>query len=156
MRIGSTERISVPTFRAARVEEKIMKVPKSEAVVTLGQSKPTFASSADLEKDLAMEEQGEKLDPWKTLPLAQVFDLLRGREDGDGGRDLRIANLEQRAGARRFQDHLGAAPSHVREPRDDERVGIAELRRLRPIIGNLRFDDDQVLAVARAPEAVLQ
>ena len=27
---------------------------------------------------------------------------------------------------------------------------------MRPIIGNLRFDDDQVLAVARAPEAVLQ
>ena len=55
-----------------------------------------------------------------------------------------------------FEDHLVAAPSHVREPRQDESVGIAELRRLRPIIGNLRFDDDQVLAVARAPEAVLQ
>jgi hypothetical protein len=27
---------------------------------------------------------------------------------------------------------------------------------LRPIVGNLRFDDDQVIAVARAPEAVLQ
>ena len=132
-----------------------MKVPKNEAVVTLGHSKPTFAST-DLEKDLAIEEQGEKLDPWKTLPPTQLFDLPRGGEHGDGGRNLRIANLEQRAGARRFQDHLGAAPSHVREPRQDESVGIAELRRLRPIIGNLRFDDDQVLAVARAPEAVLQ
>ena len=33
---------------------------------------------------------------------------------------------------------------------------LPSCRRLRPIIGNLRFDDDQVLAVARAPEAVLQ
>ena len=49
-----------------------------------------------------------------------------------------------------------AAPPHVREPRQDESVGSAEFRRLRPIIGNLRLDDNQVLGVARAPEAVLQ
>ena len=133
-----------------------MKVPKDEAVVTLGQSKPTFATSADLEKDLAIEEQREKLDPRKTFLLTQRFDLLRGREHGDGRRNLRIADFEQRAGAWRFDDHLGAAPSHEREPRQDESLGIAQLRRLRPIIGNLRFDDDQVLAVRRAPEAVLQ
>ena len=132
-----------------------MKVPKDEAVATLGHSKPTFAST-DLEKDLAIEEQGEKLDAWKTLPPTQLFDLPRGGEHRDGGGNLRITNLEQRAGARRFQDHLGAAPSHVREPRQDESAGIAELRRSRPIIGNLRFDDDQVPAVGRAPKAVLQ
>ena len=64
-----------------------MKVPKNEAVVTLSQSKPTFASS-DLEKDLAIEQQGEKLDPWKTFLPTQLFDLLRGGEHGDGGRNL--------------------------------------------------------------------
>ena len=133
-----------------------MKLPKNEAVVTLGRSKSTFAGSRDLEKDLAIEEQGEKRDPWKTFLLMQLFDLPRGGEHGDGRRNLWIANFEQRAGARRFQDHLGAATPHVREPRQDESVGVAELRRLRPIIGNLRFDDDQVLAIARAPEAVLQ
>src|ERR1700683_4921818 len=133
-----------------------MKVPKNEAVVTLGQSMPTFGTSTHLEKDLAIEDQGEKLDPWKTFLLTQPFDLLRGREHGDGRRNLRIANFEQRAGARRLQHHPVAAPSHEREPRQDESLGIAELRRLGPIIGNLRFDDDQVLAVARAPEAVLQ
>ena len=133
-----------------------MKVPKCKAVVALGQSKPTFASSIDFEKDLAIEKQGEKLGPRKPFPPTQLFDLPRGGEHGDGGRNLRIANFEQRAGARRFQDHLGAAPSHIREPRQDESVGIAELRRLRPIIGNLRFDDDQVLAIVRASEAVLQ
>ena len=156
MRIGSAERIGVPTFRAARVEEKIMKVPNNEAVVTLGHSKPAFAGAGGLEKDLAIEKEGKKLDPWKTLLPTQLFDLPRGREHGDGGRNLRIANLEQRPGARRFQDHFGAAPSQVGEPRQDESVGVAELRRLRPIIGHLRFDDHQVLAVARAPESVLQ
>ena len=78
IRINSAQRIGVPTFRAARVEQKIVKVPKNEAVVTLGQSKPTFASGVDLEKDLAIEEQGEKLDPWKTVLPTQLFDLLRG------------------------------------------------------------------------------
>src|ERR1700677_5315515 len=133
-----------------------MKVPKYEAVVTLGRSKPTFATSPDLEKDLAIEEQGEKFDPRETFLLTQLFDLPRGGEHGDGRRNLRIANFEQRAGARRLQHHLVAAPSHEREPRQDESLGTAELRRLRPIIGDLRFDNDQVLAVARAPEAVLQ
>src|ERR1700722_18841653 len=133
-----------------------MKVPKYEAVVTLSQSKPAFAASTDLEKDLAIQEQREKLDPRKTFLLTQRFDLLRGREHGDVRRNLRIADFEQCVSAWRFHDHVVAALSHEREPRQDESLGIAELRRLGPIIGNLRFDDDQVLAVARAPEAVLQ
>jgi hypothetical protein len=62
--------------------------------------------------------------------------------------------FEQRAGARRFQHSL--PPSHVGEPRQDENVGIVERRHCRPIIGNLRFDDDLVLAVSGALEAVLQ
>ena len=144
------------TFSAARVEQKIMKVPKGEALIALGQSKPAFASGADLEKNLAIEEQGEKLDTWKAVLPTQLFDLPWGREHGDGGRNLRIANFEQRAGPRRFKDHLGAAPPHVREPRQDESVGIVELRRCRPIIENLGFDDDQVLGVVGAPKAVLQ
>src|ERR1700722_19805651 len=97
-----------------------MKVPKSEVVVTLGQSKPTFATGANLEKDLAIEEQREKLDARKTFLLTQRFYLPRGGERGDGRRNLRIADFEQRAGAGRFDDHLGAAPSHEREPREDE------------------------------------
>ncbi len=105
----------------------------------------------DLEQDLAIHQQGEEFEPGKTVLPPQLFDLLRRGEPGQRGRDLRIADLEQGAGARRFQHHLVAAPSHIREPRQDERVGIAELRRLRPIIGNLRFDDDLVLASCRAP-----
>ncbi len=66
-----------------------------------------------------------------------------------------LADLEQRAGARRFQHHLVAAPAHVGKPRQDENVGIAEPRRSRPIIGNLRFDNDLII-VRRASETVLQ
>ncbi len=106
------------------MEEKIVKVPENELLIALGQAKLAFAGSADLEKDLAIEEQGEKLDPRKTLLPTQVFDLLWGGKHGDGGRNLRIANSEQRAGARQFQHHLVAAPSHIREPRQNEAVGI--------------------------------
>src|ERR1700729_3821856 len=106
-----------------------MKVPKDEAVITLGQSKPTFATGADLEKDFAIQEQREKLDPRKTFLPAQRFDLLRVREHGDGRGNLGIADLDQRARAWRFDDHLVAAPAHEREPRQDESLGVAELRR---------------------------
>ena len=52
----------MPAFRAARVEQKIVKVPKNEVVVALGLSQAA-ASSVDLEKDLAIHQQSEKLDP---------------------------------------------------------------------------------------------
>src|ERR1700686_3138730 len=135
-------------FRAARVEQKIVKVPKNQVVVTLGRPEVTVASDVDLEKDLAIHQQGEKLDPRKTILPTELFDLLGRRQYGDGARNLRIANFEQCAGARRFQDHLVAAPSHVREPRQDDNVGVAELWRSWPIIGDLRFDDDLVLVVS--------
>ena len=129
IRIDSAQGIGVPTLRAARMEEKIVKVPKNELLVTLGQAKPASAGGADLEKDLAIEQQGKKLDPGKTLLPTQLFDLLRRGKHRNGGRNLRIANFEQRAGARRFQHHLVAAPPQIREPRQDESVGVAELRR---------------------------
>ena len=146
----------MPALGAARVEQKIVKVPKNEVIVALGRSEAIVAGSAGLEKDLAVDEQGEKLDPRKTGLPAELSDLLRCRQHSQGGRDLRIANFEQRAGARRFQNHVVGAPSHVGEPRQHDRVGIAELRHSRPIIRNLRLDDDLVLAVSRAPKAVFQ
>ena len=44
----------MPAFRAARVEKKIVKIPKNEAVVTLGRTEATVASGLRLEKDLAI------------------------------------------------------------------------------------------------------
>ena len=72
IRIDSAQRVGVPAFRAARVEQKIVKVPKSEARGRPRPAKAAFAG-ADLEKDLAIDEQGEKLDPRKTLLPTQLL-----------------------------------------------------------------------------------
>ena len=139
---------------AARVEQKIVEIPQHEGVVALGRPQ-AIAVGVDLEKDLAVDEEREKLEPWKTLLPAELFDLLRRGQQGQSSRDLRIADFEQRAGARRFQNHFVGAPPHIGEPRQHQRVGIAELRQARPIVRHLRLDDDQVLAVSRAAEVVL-
>src|SRR3974390_2746730 len=115
IRINATQRVGVTAFCAARVEQKIVEVPKNEVVVTLGQSEALVASGLDLEKDLAIHQQREKLEPGKTVLPMEPFNLLRRRQCGDRSRDLRIANSEQCAGARRFQHHLVAAPPHVRK-----------------------------------------
>src|ERR1022692_1103052 len=54
IRINSAQRVGVPAFRAARVENEIVKVPQNEVVVTLGRSEAIVASSVGLEKDLAI------------------------------------------------------------------------------------------------------
>ena len=145
----------MPARRAARVEQQIVKVPENEVMHRPRRSQVAVVGGIDLEKDLAIHQQGEKLDPGKAVLPAELSDLLRRGQHGEGGRNLRIADPEQRAGARRFQHHLVAAPPHVGEPRQDENLGIAERRRLRPIVGNLRLDDDRV-RVARSPDGVLQ
>src|SRR5580704_2783062 len=48
IRINSAQRVGVPAFRAARVEQKIVKVPKNEVIVTLDRSKATLAGNVDL------------------------------------------------------------------------------------------------------------
>jgi hypothetical protein len=58
----------VSAFRAARVEHKIVKIPKNEVAVTLGRPEATAASGVDLEKDLAIHQQGEKLKSGKIVP----------------------------------------------------------------------------------------
>ena len=142
------------TLRAARMEKKIVKIPKNETVVTLGRSEPTIAGSFWFEQDLAINQQCEKLDRRKSVVPAEPLDLLRCRKHGQGARNFRIADFEQRTGAGRFQDRIVAAPSHIGEPRQDESVGFAERLHPRPIIWNLRFNNNQVLAVSRRHEVV--
>ena len=100
---------------AARVEHKIVEVPQYEGVVALGRPQP-IAVGVDLEKDLAVDEEGEKLKPRKILLPAELFDLLRRDQQRQSSRNLRIADFEQGAGARRFQNHLVGAPPHIGEP----------------------------------------
>ena len=120
-----------------------MKVPESEVILGLG-----LSLRAGLENNLAIHQQGQKGAARKTLLPTKASDGLRRRERGDHRRNLRIANSERRAGAGRFQHDLVAAPPQIREPRQDERAGIAERRRLRPIIRDLRFDHDEVRTVS--------
>jgi hypothetical protein len=77
--INPAQRIGVPALRAARVEQEIVKVPEQEVVVALGCSQPTVASRLDLEQDLAIHQQGEKLDPRKTVQPTELLDLSRCR-----------------------------------------------------------------------------
>ena len=98
--IDAAQRVGVSALRAARVEQKIVKIPKNEVVITLGCSKAIFVRHVDLESDLTIHQQSEKVDARKTVLPTEMFDLLRYSQYGDGGRNLRIANFEQRAGER--------------------------------------------------------
>ena len=105
---------------------------------------------------MAIREQSEKRHSRKPVLPSQTLDLLRPGQHGQGCCDLRIAYFEQSAGARRFQNQFVAAPSHIGEPRQDKRVRGGERPRFGPIIGSLRFYDDEILAAARGAEAELQ
>ena len=98
----------MPALRATGVEQEIVKVPKNQIVIALV-GPEAAAPRIDLEEDLAIDQQGEKLSSWKNSPLAELFDFLRRREERNCGRKFRVANFEQRASARRFQHHLIAA-----------------------------------------------
>ena len=127
--IDAAYRVGVPAFRAARVKQEVVKVPEHEVVVALVGPQPAVAGRVELEQNSAFDQQGEQLDPGKAVLPAEPLERLRRRQHGEGGGNLRIADPEQRAGARRFQHHVVAAPAQIREPRQDEHVGLAELRR---------------------------
>ncbi len=86
----------MPALRAARMEQKIVKVPENEVVVALSRSQAAVGRGADLEKDLAVGQQGEKLDPRKTILPAEPFDVLRRRQRRNSGGDLRTISLPRR------------------------------------------------------------
>ena len=56
------------TLRAARVEQEIVKIPQDEVVVAFGEPEIVAARRIDFEKDLAIDQESEKLDPWKIVP----------------------------------------------------------------------------------------
>ena len=57
----------MPARRAARVEQQIVKIPENEVVIALGRPQVAIAGGVDLEQDLAIRQQGEKLDSGKTI-----------------------------------------------------------------------------------------
>src|SRR5450631_1892742 len=70
--INAAERIGVPAFRAARMKEKIVEVPKDDVPVALLDPQP-IAPGIGLEKDPTVEEQSEKLEARKVILLAQLL-----------------------------------------------------------------------------------
>jgi len=83
-------------------------------LVAFGRAQGLFPGS-DLEKDFAVEKQRQKLDPWEAVGPTELFDLLRHGECGQRCCNRRIANPEQRAGSRRFEDHVVGAPPQIGE-----------------------------------------
>jgi len=139
------------------VEQQIVKIPEHETIAAFGGSQTIAAGGGvDFEQDLAIQQQCEKFMPWKTVLPPELLDLSRRRQHGESSRNCRIANSKQGTGARRFQHHLIATPSQIRKSRQHDDIGVAERRRLRPIVGNLGLDDDPVLVVIRATEAIFQ
>ncbi len=74
--------IGMAAFRGASMKQKIVKVPKNNVFVSFGCSKTPVVGSIDFDKDLAIREQGEKLDPGKSVVPAESFDWLRCGQDG--------------------------------------------------------------------------
>ena len=145
----------MPARGAPRVEQEIVEIPENEVGIAFGRPQVAVVVGIDLEQDLAVHQQGEQLDPGKAFLAAEPSDLLRRGQQGESGRDLRIADPKQRSGARRFQHHRVAAPPQIGKARQGENLGISERRRLRPIVRDLRFDDDSV-RVARRPDGIFQ
>ncbi len=74
VRINSAERVGMPTFRAVRMEQEVVEVPKSEVVVALSLSEPAVVTRAHFEKDLAVHQQSEKFDTRKIVLSTEPFD----------------------------------------------------------------------------------
>ena len=85
MRKNPAYRVGVPPFRASRMEQKIVEVPKSQVVIALGQPGCLPLALSVFRSDLAIRQQGENLDPRKTVLLPELSDLLRGRQRGERG-----------------------------------------------------------------------
>src|SRR5258708_39832821 len=116
MGIKLAKRIGLPALCAAGMEKKILKVPEHEIVVAFAGPEVVAAPGVDLEKHLAVHQQCEKIDSRKTVLPPKPTDFFRFGKRGDRARNFGIANPKQRAGARRFQNHLIAAPSQIRKP----------------------------------------
>ena len=145
----------MPAFRATRMKEKIVEVPKDEVPVALIDPQPV-APGIGLEKDPTVEEQSEKLGARKVILPAQLLDLSRHRQHGQSGSNLRIADLEQGASVRQFEHQLASAPPHVSQARENKTIRSADLRDTGPVTLDLRLDDDEVLAFPHAREVINQ
>src|SRR5690348_15132098 len=72
VRIEAAKRIGLPAFGRAGVEDEIVKVPEHEIVVTLLRAQAIAGYGIERQQDLAIGEQGEKLEPGETALALQL------------------------------------------------------------------------------------
>ena len=149
----------MPAFGAARVEQKIVKVPENEIVVALGRSQPAACRAASiLKRILAIHQQArEARSPGKPSCRRNCL-ICCGVDSVAMAAAIFGSQILNSAPARGDSSTISLPRRRIYANRDStSSVGVVELWRSRPIIGNLRFDDDLVLVVsASAPKAVLQ
>ena len=68
----------MPALGAAGVKQQVVKVPQNQLFVTFGRPQAGVTGSADLEKDLAVDEQSEKLEPRKASLPTEPFRICCG------------------------------------------------------------------------------
>ncbi|MGY4568812.1 sRNA-binding carbon storage regulator CsrA [Bradyrhizobium sp. USDA 3256] len=141
--------IGMPALRAPRVKHEIVEIPENEIAVAFIHPKAVAVFRIELDQHLAVEQQSEQIEVQGGRVAAKLADLLGLRQGREGGSDGGIANPEQRPGARRFQHHLVAAPAQIGEARQHDGITVPQLCRLRPVFGDLRLDDHEVLLFAR-------
>src|SRR3954465_4714619 len=141
---------------AARMKQEIMEIPENKIAVAFIHSKAVAAFRIELEQELAVQQQFEQIEVEGGRVAAKPADLVRPRQRSDGGRNGGVANSKQRAGARRFQHHLVAAPMQISKARQHDGVTLAELCALRPVLGDLGFDDHEDLLVTRKKQVIFE
>ncbi len=104
-----------------------MEIPENEIAVAFIHPKAVAAFRIELEQELAVQQQFEQIEVEGGRVAAKPADLLRLREHSEHGGNAGIANPKQRAGARRFQHHLVAAPAQIGKARQHDGVALAKL-----------------------------
>src|SRR3954471_10531472 len=136
------------------MEEQIVKVPKDELLVSLSRSGCAVPGRVCRKKHLRIDEQPDQL---RTREIVQkLLHALRAAQARQHCSYLRIANPEQCRGERGFENELVGTAPQISEPGEEQHFAPVELGRSRPVVRNLRLDDDLVLTLQRAGQAVLQ
>lgn len=138
------------------MKHEIVEIPENEIAVAFIHPKALAAFRIELEQELAIQQQFEQIEVEGGCVAAKAANRVRPRQRSEGGGNGGIANSKQRAGARRFQHHLVAAPAQIGKARQHDGIAVAEFCALRPVFGDLGLDDDEVLLVTRGREAVFE
>src|SRR5450631_2732156 len=80
MGVKAAQRISLTAFGAARMKQQVVEIPQHQVLVAFAGATAVIAWLADLEQDLAEQQEGEQLGPGKALETPELGHRLRGRK----------------------------------------------------------------------------